>query len=339
VQTNGYQYGTANVAVKYFGPAKSYEGKTVRVRAYTSPDFSGRAAASGYVVNPDDLDSGLSVTGKAFTANAKVVGIPAGTYYLQAFIDSNANGVCDKWESSGYFCSRDGGADAYSPKAVTFGGSIGSGDLSVIYLEDSDTDRDGLPDAWEYAVYGGIEKKGVEMLDLDVPGEFAVNKSVTDSLLASWNQAAVPSAGLAGVAYNSLANAGTLALALGVPVDSATVSFAGAISGTVSDDLAENGVKISSLEFIDGKIAIKVDAEVVSGKGVNSALASAVSGSSDGLMNVKCYVSYTASLDEAWSDWTYAGDITVGAGEVEVDAQSVIPAGLENCFIKIKLAK
>jgi hypothetical protein len=327
------------VAVKYFGPEKSYEGKIVRVRAYTSPDFTGRAAGSGYVVNPDDLDSGLSVTGKAFTANAKLIGIPAGTYYLQAFIDSNSNGVCDKWESSGYVCSRDEIGGDMSPKAIKFGSAIGEGDLAVIYLEDADTDRDGLPDAWEYALYGSIDKKGVEMIDLNTAGEFAISKSITKNLLDSWNEANVPSAGLAGVAYNSLANAGTLALALGAPLDPSTSSFAGAISGTVSEDLAKDGIRITSLEMVDGKIEIKVDAEVVAGAGTSSVMGSVVTGAADGLMTVTCYVSYTETLAGNWSDWTSVGDIVVGGGEKAVDTSAVIPAGLDNCFIKIKLEK
>lgn len=339
VQENGFQYGTANVAVKYFGPAKSYEGKIVRVRAYTSPDFTGRAVASGYVALPDDAESGIAVAGKEFSANAKLIGIPAGTYYLQAFIDSNSNGVCDKWESSGYVCSRDEIGGDMSPKAIKFGSAIGEGDLAVIYLEDADTDRDGLPDAWEYALYGSIDKKGVEMIDLNTAGEFAISKSITKNLLDSWNEANVPSAGLAGVAYNSLANAGTLALALGAPLDPSTSSFAGAISGTVSEDLAKDGIRITSLEMVDGKIEIKVDAEVVAGAGTSSVMGSVVTGAADGLMTVTCYVSYTETLAGNWSDWTSVGNIVVGGGEKAVDTSAVIPSGLNNCFIKIKLEK
>ena len=177
------------------------------------------------------------------------------------------------------------------------------------------------------------------MIDLNTAGEFAISKSITKNLLDSWNEANVPSAGLAGVAYNSLANAGTLALALGAPLDPSTSSFAGAISGTVSEDLAKDGIRITSLEMVDGKIEIKVDAEVVAGAGTSSVMGSVVTGAADGLMTVTCYVSYTETLAGNWSEWTSVGDIVVGGGEKAVDTSAVIPAGLNNCFIKIKLEK
>ena len=54
--------------------------------------------------------------------------------------------------------------DYLNPVAMTFGSEKGDGDLAIIYLEDADTDGDGLPDAWEYAEFGSLTAKGVELL-------------------------------------------------------------------------------------------------------------------------------------------------------------------------------
>jgi len=334
VQVNGYVVGTARAAVRYFGPAASYAGKTIRVRAYESPDFTGRAIAGGYVQDP----STVSTTGQAPTANAMLVGIPAGTYYFQAWIDSNDNGVCDPWETSGYFCNRDGSTEQYlNPVGVKFAEEVGEGDLVEIYLEDADTDGDGLPDAWEYALYGSLDAKGVEAVSETAAGEFVVNQDLSGEL-ALQQGASTPAAGLAGRALSALSSAGTLALALGVD-PSKYESFNAAISGSVSEELAQDGVSISSIDFSDGKIVIKVEAETETKVESTSPLASSVE-TKTGVLTVKCSVAYAETADGLQSaDWNDAGTITVGGEAQEVDATAIIPSGLGSCFIKVKLEK
>ena len=315
VQTNGYLYGTANVAVRYFGPEESFDGKVVRVQAFTSPDFTGIPVAAGYVKGKSVT---LAAVGAKPQANCSIIGLPLsapgatttgvahGTYYLRAFIDSNKNGVCDDWESSGYLCVRDGSAlnnvlasnggtsteNILNPTPITIGPDVGYGDLAVIYIEDADTDEDGLPDSWEYAKYGSLTKKGIELISETPAGEMLVNKRLSGALELREN-ARIPTAGLSSTLRSNLSNAGTLALAMGVSADGYD-SFGEAISGSVSPKLAEDGVTITSLEFVDGKVSITV--EVVTEAGKESPLVETPSG-----IPVKATVLWKQSLaDLEW---------------------------------------
>ena len=314
VQTNGYSTGTANVGVRYFGPAASFAGKVVRVQAFASPDFSGIPAAAGYVTDT----SMLAKTGEEVAANCAVVGLPAGKYYLRAFIDSNTNGVCDVWESSGYLCARDGSSpDWLNPTTIAVGPGAGLSEVAEIYLEDADTDGDGLPDSWEFAEYGSLKAKGIELLSETPAGEELVNASLVGALELREN-APVPAAGLATRVRSTLGNAGALALALGVNT-SGYDSFAAAISGSVSEKLAEDGVKITSLSFVDGKVLITVDAETTPGEQLSSPLAANVSSKAEGV-EVVCNVYWKQSLAD--TEWTLVKSETIvaGAGEAEIDA-------------------
>ena len=318
VQTNGYSSGTANVGVRYFGPVASYAGKVVRVQAFASPDFTGMPVAAGYVADA----SALAKTGEEVAANSAVAGLPDGQYYLKAFIDSNNNGVCDEWESSGYLCARDGtSVDWLNPAAITVGPGAGISEVAEIYLEDADTDSDGLPDSWEYALYGSLTAKGIELVSETPAGEELVNASLVGALELRAN-AQVPAAGLATRVRSSLRNAGTLALALGVNT-SGYDSFAAAISGSVSDKLAEDGVKISSLSFVDGKVSITVDVETESGSELTGPLASSVAPKSADL-EVVAKVYWKQSLAD--SQWTLVAEKTfvAGSGETEIDAGAAV---------------
>ena len=318
VQTNGYSTGAANVGVRYFGPAASYAGKVVRVQAFASPDFTGIPVAAGYVKDA----STLAKTGEKVAANCCVVGLPEGKYYIRAFIDSNTNGACDEWESSGYLSARDGtSADWLSPTPITVGPGSGLSETAEIYLEDADTDNDDLPDSWEYALYGSLTAKGVELLSETPAGEELINASLVGALELREN-AQVPAAGLATRVHASLRNAGTLALALGVN-PAGYDSFAAAISGSVSDKLAEDGVKITSLSFVDGKVSITVDVETESGSELTGPLAASVAPKSSGL-EVTAKVYWKQSLAD--SQWTLVAEksFRVGSGETEIDAGDAV---------------
>ena len=340
VPETGSVCGTANVAVKYFGPAKSYEGRIVRVAAYESPDFTGEPVASGYVAAPDDAETGVGVTNREVKANCRVFGLPRGDYYLNAWIDSNGNGKCDGWESSGYFCMRDGSAGGtLNPVALRFDTEQGPGDLAVIYVEDADTDQDNLPDAWEYATYGSLAVKGVELLSKTAAGGFAVDTGLTGAIALQEN-AQVPTAGLAGRALVSLSNAGTLALALGVS-PAADESFEAAIAATVSDELVEDGVTLTSLGFDEnGSIVVGVSAETTHSSSAPSVLASAVT-SGNSTFVVKCYVSYTTSLAADFVEIAEPVLISVGAGETAVNVGEMLPDGVDgtSCFFRVRLTK
>ena len=221
VQTNGYDIGSIATSVRYYGPAAvtNDANALIRVRAYTSPDFTG-APVSGGFVDKSVTDGGV---------NCRILGLPKGDYYLQAFVDSNGNGVWDKWESMGYFCQRDGStADYLDPVAVSVGGSVGASEAVTIYLEDADTDGDNLPDAWEYVTATAAQRangtflaaKGVDRLTLSGAGEIAIDSLLTSNLLFEVNRANVPTAGLAsGIRDAFLSSASFAALAMGLPAN------------------------------------------------------------------------------------------------------------------------
>lgn len=192
------------------------------------------------------------------------------------------------------------------------------GDLAVIYLEDADTDGDGLPDAWEYAQYGSLAARGAEQLSETAAGEFVINKDWAAAIKLQTG-AKAPSAGLAGRIGSTLRNAGVLALSMGAPM-AGYDSFAAAISGFVSPELVEDGVRITGLDMTDGMVSIKVEAETA------SADTAWIEGRKT--LEVLCQVKWKSSLSD--SVWTNLGEpllITVGAGAAEIDISDLVPEG------------
>ena len=304
VQANGFYNGTADVAVRYFGPAETFYQRVVRVQAFMSPDFTGIPVGASYV----DV-SKLANAGAPVAANSSIIGLPEGKYYLKAFVDSNNNGICEDWETSGYLCARDGStADWLSPKAITVGPDIGTSEIAEIYLEDADTDYDGLPDAWEYAVYGSLTAKGVELISETPAGEALVNTALSGALALCEN-AHVPAAGLATHVRSTLGKEGKVGCA------KCYDTFAAAISGSVSEKLAEDGVKITSLDFADGKVRLTLDIETKPGAALNSSLVAAPT--SNGIEAV-AKVYWKRSLSDEWT-LVKSQDIVAGRGEETID--------------------
>ena len=311
VQTNGYSCGTVKTAVRYFGPDESYADKVIRVQAFHSPDFGDMPVAAGYVAYTNDI----AATGAVAKANCSVIGVPAGTYYLLAFIDSNGNGVRDAWESAGWFSKAYGGASgSFDPVAVTVGPDSGLSDTATIYIEDADTDTDGLPDSWEYATYGSLEAKNEELLDDTLAGEFLVNNGLLpEDGLELRSNAREGAEGLAVHVRSVMRNAGTLALAAGADTTGYD-TFADAITGFVSEKLAEDGVKITSLELVDGNVVIKVEAETE--PGASSPLLS--SGTSHG-PTVVAKVYWKQALDDDWQLVKTSDPFVAGGDAVTVE--------------------
>ena len=84
-------------------------------------------------------------------ANCVLKGLPTGTYYVRAYIDSNANGAFDPWESWGYANGVGTGSKMpYTPKGVAVVRGSTERPFVTVYIEDMDTDNDGFPDAYEY---------------------------------------------------------------------------------------------------------------------------------------------------------------------------------------------
>ena len=127
--------------MKYTGPADviadcddltTVAGK-VRLQAFTTADFSGAPASSAFVTNKTVIANAATAA-----ADARLIGLPAGTYYVRAFVDSNGNFERDAWESWG---------QAAGPVVV---GAGHPAPLVSVYIEDADTNQNWVPDAIEY---------------------------------------------------------------------------------------------------------------------------------------------------------------------------------------------
>lgn len=156
VPENSIATGNAAIKVRYLGPAAAATGKTIHLQAFTTPDFVGDPVASTYVAGNANIDT----VNADFAANATLVGLDKGTYYLRAFIDSDDNGVCDAWESVGYLCGQGmaGVGSIYNPVGMNFSTEVlGSTAVREIYIEDADTNQNTVPDAWEYATRGAVD--------------------------------------------------------------------------------------------------------------------------------------------------------------------------------------
>ena len=299
VQTNGYSTGSIATTVRYYGPAAvtNDAAAVIRVRAYASPDFTGAPVGGGFVDK--------SVTNGV---NCRLLGLPKGMYYLQAFIDSNGNGVCDKWESMGYLCQRDGTtANWLNPVAVTVGDAVGASEAVTIYLEDADTDGDNLPDAWEYVTATADQRKdgsfltakGVGNLTLAGAGEIAVDSNLTKGLLGVQyvNGELVPTAGLASEILTAFrSSASFAALMMGV-APNLTI---GADGSLCQNPLVTDGtLAITGLAFdaAAGTVELTVAGDVTAPEAVASAIYQVKVGST-----VTVKVLHTATLAGKWQE-------------------------------------
>jgi hypothetical protein len=114
------------------------KGKVI-VQAFSTPDFSGDPLGSGMATN-DVAELALN------EGNAWLKGLPAiGTYYVRAFIDMDGDGKLSAWEPWGY---------ADDEVALVNDGTLVSAPLVSVWIEDSDSDRDWIPDAYEFAAKG-----------------------------------------------------------------------------------------------------------------------------------------------------------------------------------------
>jgi hypothetical protein len=79
----------------------------------------------------------------------KLEGLAAGSYYVRAFLDQDADNTLDAWESFGYVL--DPACTLARPLGMAVpGDAVGK----VVWVSHVDTDHDSLPDAWEYQYFG-----------------------------------------------------------------------------------------------------------------------------------------------------------------------------------------
>jgi hypothetical protein len=139
-------YGQLRAVVKYFGAATGLTDRVV-LQAFNNRGFTGLPAAQ-YTYETTRITSitntSLSVTNQIFMR-----GLTPATYYVRAFIDSNTNNVLDTWESWGYANYYGENKALYDVRPLDVSFSAIS-PLAMVYIEDSDTDQDWFPDAYEY---------------------------------------------------------------------------------------------------------------------------------------------------------------------------------------------
>ena len=119
----------------YMGRANPTE---MLVQAFTSIGFSGAP---------------VSQTRRSGAGQWLMSGLPAGTYYLRAFMDINGNGAYDLWEPVGALKSPDPYTSNYTIKPVTVGPNSPS---HFLIVRDVDTDNDQYSDAWEWQQNGNL---------------------------------------------------------------------------------------------------------------------------------------------------------------------------------------
>ena len=264
VLTNSTDYATARVAVRYYGPSDVASSGKIRVQAFKTPDFSGEPVAEGYVTRTSDLTSTAAIKRE----NARIIGLKPGSYYIRAFVDTDKNGSLSfwvdtaarrfNWESWGCYCTRDLKLGTiFTPRSITVGPEYGSSDIIPVYIEDCDTDRDSLPDAWEWAQKGDLTTYGATSIDQNAGG-FAMKKSLTGAITAK----GALSTGLAVMTMTNLKSSRVAALLLGVNATGSDAQVNAALNNAKSDATAEpTAVAIKAIE-IDrdtNKVAIKTE--------------------------------------------------------------------------------
>jgi hypothetical protein len=142
--------------VESLSATPSQRANIVRVQAFTTPSFSGQPVGEAYVTDVSSIASDAMIA-----TNAIIRGVPCGSYYVRAFVDTDADGSKADWESWGYACSvgEPNVSAVWTPKPVT----VSYDDkvpTATVFIEDADTDNDGFPDGWEWNTHGNLTTQG-----------------------------------------------------------------------------------------------------------------------------------------------------------------------------------
>jgi hypothetical protein len=338
-EANDTGYSCVKVSVKYFGPdevvedalAAGLKGK-IRVEAFTSPDFTGTPVARAFYSNDE-----VALDDDDYSANVVLKGIPSGSYYIRAYIDSDGDFKRSDWESWGYANRRDinSGRGIFTHVPVTVGPEVALAPLVTVYIEDTDIDGDWLPDAWEWVTSGGsFTAKGPgEFFDKNVFGFADDFQKRFSRVSASGNKLG---SNLRALSSSSISSASMTALLLGVDTTGYT-SSAAALSAFVSPELVENGVSIESLRIENGKVIIKVTGETSAPASASVSSPMYTFANTDvRTLAVTCnvYVKETLASDE----WALAVSerVTVGGDAVEIQADKT---GMASGFYKVEVVK
>ena len=350
-QTNGNSYGSIDVAAKYFGPSLVASNGVLRVEAFATPDFTGAPVARTYVRDMSTVNST-----NAPAANATLIGLPAGKYYLRAWLDvtnSVAKGVSreiDYFEPWGYLSSRDGStADMFRPVSVTVSSLAGEKTLAKLYIEDVDTNGNSLPDAWEMLVNNGSLYSTTTTIDTITSSGIMLNYTITGNLLT--NQVGSAYSQVATMLTSTLSNAGVAALIL----NTTPAQLAATASGMTVDATAD--VSILGITATNGVVTLTAGASngKYDTKKAATPLLAASSGSSTivytttnaaqtpATKNLTATIYYSYDLS-TWTAITQTVTIAVdnnGGTSIVGGEDFTVPAsvttGKEKCFFYIKI--
>ena len=347
--SNSLEYGSIKVAAKYFGPDVVLSGGTVRIEAYDTPDFTGSPVARTYV----RTKSTVSDKESAHTANATLIGLPKGTYYVRGYIDMSMSATNeyryaykkDNWESWGYVSARDGSSpEMFAPTAIVIGNEAGEGEVFDLYIEDVDTNGNNLPDAWEMQTNGKLDK-GTERIDDTLNSGIAIRYDITDNLNTLEQTSSV--AGLSAYAFSVVKNSGVAALMLDANVSnysSYTAAAASAATG-VTTSTSLKTLKITAIDVAeDGKVKVETEA---TGKKTQTNISSPAmafyekpgsSAEPADTVTKKGRLYYTYDLTEDWvaSIEVYINVNTDGTATVTpFDIPEEITSGHDKTFFKI----
>lgn len=340
VPTDTNARGTAPMRVKYFGPKATFETPEapIRVQAFASPDFTGEPVAGAVVTNMTLL------TDASTTNNATICGIPAGTYYFRAYIDSNDDGICQPWESKGYLCGRgEIGTVAFNPTGVKFStDNLGKTPVLTVYIEDADTDNDCLPDGWEMAMAGvydrsALDERGTETLlagtdDSKKNAEIgiSINKDLVGELTRQ-DSAYMAAGGMAGMLLRSIRQPEVAGLILGLE-PGADGKFT-----LPQPTVLENGLTIKGLSLnpAAGTGTITVAAETTGGVESMGPLASAIY-AGETTAKVVLKVERAATLGGVWQT---AGsvEVTISAGALEREVSFPLDTTASAGFFRVSI--
>ena len=338
-EVNDHGYSSIGVSVKYAGPSivldkcadTTMKGKVI-VQAFSTPDFSGNPLAQGLATA--DLDNFAIAE-----PNAWLKGLPAmGTYYVRAFIDMDGEGDLDEWEPWGYVAEE---------VTLVNDGTMDKAPLVSVWIEDSDSDGDWVPDAYEYAASGwniswdslkGNKRTAANKATIVQPDGGIVLTLPLDDLAE--NGAGI-SKGLPGASLTAMQSPEFASALLGLNLANTTTldAIAEATRGRVKPDTFK--VVAISLEQEQGssnakKVYLSVDAEVASGiAGTVVSKYYQFAGSDTATVNIKIYKKN--SLSDPW------GEPTTQSVTISRDQCGIVPVDLDNSldltsgFFKVEL--
>ena len=338
-EVNDHGYSSIAVSVKYAGPTNvlakcsnmaTMKGKVI-VQAFTTPDFSGDPLAQGMATS--DVDA-LALG----EANAWLKGLPAiGTYYVRAFIDMDGDGKLSEWEPWGYV------ADEIT---LVNDGTLAKAPLVSVWIEDSDSDGDWVPDAYEYAASGWnkswnrLKGNSADRTTLDVATTVLPNGGIVMPIATNKLTAAGISKGLPGASFTAMQSAEFAAALLGL--DKANKTTLEAIAEVTRGKLVPNTVKVVSiaLEPDGSAVNLSVGADVASG--IAGSVVSQYylfEGSDTVTVNVKVWKKDSLS-DSTWTE-AYTKKVTLkkdtyGTVVVPIDKTKV---DLKSGFFKVDLVE